>query len=220
MKKHISIRALSTVALLGAILLVAPSAHAQSSTDGMGGTGIPSTTVTSSNGGAYTITTVYTYPATTTVTSTDTTSSTATSSTATTTVVFSGGTPTYSGGILYDSTGVAVTGAGMPIPVNGVYYTDAGAAVYYRDGWYYYPIATTNSTVEYYPIATIPGATVLTTTVVPGNIDITGTDTVFTPGVPNTGAGGFMTVNILTLLVSAGIALGGLVYLSRRVLYR
>ncbi len=37
-----------------------------------------------------------------------------------------------------------------------------------------------------------------------------------TPGIPNTGLGGDMLANVLLLVASAAIALGGLAYLSRK----
>lgn len=101
-------------------------------------------------------------------------------------------------GNVYNADGSVFTGT----PQNGaVYYTSTGSTLYYVNGWYYYPITSTGAGTT---TGTIPGTTVPNTT--------------FTPGVPSTGLGGELALNMFALATSGALAVaGGLAYLRRRV---
>ena len=96
--------------------------------------------------------------------------------------------------LLYSQSGQVVNSGGTSEPA-GYYYNASGQQIYYYgNGTYYDPSTGTYGGQAFGTTASSASA----------------------PGVPNTGAGGDAAYTWLALLVSAAIAAGGVLYLSRR----
>ena len=108
--------------------------------------------------------------------------------------------------VLYNQNGQVVNGfnSATGALIAGTYYTQTGVERYYfPNGTYYQPSAQLYGGTIVYPNAPGPAGVVVN----PG---------VFTPGVPNTGAGGNSMLMWSLLGLSAVVVVGGIAYTARR----
>lgn len=121
-------------------------------------------------------------------------------------------TPSPNAPVLYNQSGQVVNGFNSTTGgLNaGTYYTATGQERYYfPNGTYYDPSIRQYGGSIIYPNSPGPAGVVVT----PGTGGGGGT---FTPGVPNTGAGGDSILTWLALIVSGAAAITGIAYLARR----